>query len=50
MEMLLCVIVMDFDLIKVLLLLLKQTGKLLEVACRMLGALGKDTSYLSKCR
>ena len=39
----------DFDLIKVLLLWLKQTGKLLEVACSMLGAFGKDT-YLSKCR
>ncbi|KAJ0235255.1 Fasciclin-like arabinogalactan protein 17 [Hirschfeldia incana] len=27
-----------------------RRGKLLEVACRMLGAFGKDTSYLSKCR
>lgn len=46
MERLECVIVMEFDLIKVL---LKQAGKLLEVACRMLGAFGKDT-YLNKCR
>ena len=45
-----CVIVMDFDLLKVLLFLLKQTGNLLEVACRMLGAIGKDASYFTKCR
>ncbi|CAN6810175.1 unnamed protein product [Brassica oleracea] len=34
----------------VLLFLLKQTGNLLEVACRMLGAIGKDASYFTKCR
>lgn len=45
-----CVILMDFDLLKVLLFLLKQTGNLLEVACRMLGAIGKDASYFTKCR
>ncbi|KAH0931190.1 hypothetical protein HID58_008307 [Brassica napus] len=27
-----------------------RRGKLLEVACRMLGAIGKDASYFTKCR